>query len=122
MTTNMASGPLRLGRLGAAMGLFFVAATIAGNELANSGDAAGDSTTTALANVRRVHGLTNHLGLMLEIFGFVALMFFAGRPQQRRVHHHRPYHGDVHLRRVSQRVQQPSPAPHSDPDPRIVQT
>jgi Domain of unknown function (DUF4386) len=68
----------RLGRLGAAAGLAFTAFTIAGNEMADSGNASGDSAATALANIQRAQGLTNHLGTAVEILGFIALMFFAG--------------------------------------------
>ena len=49
MTTSPAHRPLRWGRFGAATGLFFVLATIIGNEMANSGDAHGDAAATALA-------------------------------------------------------------------------
>ena len=78
MSTDVSVGPLRSARWGAAAGVFFAVATIVGNELANKGDAAGDGAATALANVRRHHGLLNHLGIGLEILGFIALMFFAG--------------------------------------------
>jgi hypothetical protein len=78
MSTEVSVGRLRSARWGAAAGVFFAVATIVGNELANQGDAAGDGAATALANVRRHHGLLNHLGIALEILGFVALMFFAG--------------------------------------------
>ncbi len=74
MSTNV----LRLGRLGAAAALVFTVCTIAGNELADSGQAAGDSPATALANIQRVPGLANQLGIALELLGFIALMFFAG--------------------------------------------
>lgn len=69
---------LRLGRLGAIAGLIFMTATIAGNAMADSGDAAGSSAAVALANFRRTHGLLNHLGTAIEIAGFIAFMFFAG--------------------------------------------
>jgi Domain of unknown function (DUF4386) len=80
MSTNPqpAPGALRWDIFGAATGLFFVVATIVGNEMAGSGNTAGDSAATALANIRRTHSLTNHLGLWLEILGFVAFMWFAG--------------------------------------------
>ena len=77
MTTCPAHKPLRWGRFGAATGLFFVLATIIGNEMANSGDAHGDTAATALANIRRAHSLTNHLGLWLEMLGFLAFILFA---------------------------------------------
>jgi hypothetical protein len=76
--TKSAPGALRWGRFGAATGLFFVVATIVGNEMAGSGNASGDSAANALANIRRTHSLTNHLGLWLEILGFLAFMWFAG--------------------------------------------
>ena len=80
MSTNAkpAPGALRWRRFGAATGLFFVVATMVGNEMADSGNASGDSAATALANIRRTQSLTNHLGLWLEILGFVAFMWFAG--------------------------------------------
>lgn len=74
----MSTTALRLGRSGAAAGLVFTVFTIAGNELANRGDAAGDDAGTALANIQRVHGVANHVGTAVELLGFVAFMFFAG--------------------------------------------
>ncbi len=67
----------RLGRLGAAAGLVFTVFTIAGNEMSDRGNASGDSAATALANIQRAQSLTNHLGIAVEILGFIAMMFFA---------------------------------------------
>jgi hypothetical protein len=75
---DMSAHALRLGRLGAAAGLIFTVFSVVGNEMANSGDAAGDSAATALHNIQRVHGVVNQVGLAVELLGFVALMFFVG--------------------------------------------
>jgi hypothetical protein len=64
-------------RIGAATGILFSLATIAGNEMSNSGNAPGDSATVALANIRRAHSVVNHAGTTLEIVGFIAFAFFA---------------------------------------------
>ena len=64
-------------RIGATTGILFSLATIAGNEMSNSGDAPGDSATVALANIRRAHSALNHAGTALEIVGFIAFAFFA---------------------------------------------
>ena len=64
--------------LGAAAGLVFTVVTIAGNEMANPATRPATAAATALANIQRVHGVTNHVGMALELLGFVALMFFAG--------------------------------------------
>lgn len=69
---------MRMRVFGAVAGLLFTVGTIAGNEMANAGDASGDNAATALANIRRAHGAVNHAGMALEIIGFISLMFFAG--------------------------------------------
>jgi hypothetical protein len=76
MTTNQ-PGSIRHGRWGAAMGLFFVVATVAGNEMSNSGDSPHTDAASILANVRRAHSAINEIGLSLELLGFAALLFFA---------------------------------------------
>ncbi len=69
---------MTLTRVGAATGVLFTAGTVLGNDLYNRGDAAGDSATTALDNLRRTHTALNHTGLALEVLGFLAFAFFAG--------------------------------------------
>ena len=46
---------MRVRILGAAAGLLFTVGTIAGNEMADSGDASGDSASVALANIRSAY-------------------------------------------------------------------
>ena len=67
-------------RLGAASGLVYFVLVFAGNTIATSGSTVDDRSSGAeiLRDLQAHHGAAFHVGAVLELFGFLALLCFVG--------------------------------------------